>query len=134
MSGTETRTPQDEWVWRTFGFDPRAPAGPGDGAKGQAAWTEARSAVVSTLDELARAIAAMKNPLGDKAIILVRSISANLTAAPSSRREVQELRRYLETDSVIDDAELPNGFGIEVRIRAPLLHALDLLDRSLPAS
>jgi hypothetical protein len=70
------------------------------------------------------AIHRMADPEGDAAIILVRSIAANLTEKPTTASQIQELQHYLETDEVIEDAEAPNGFGIQVRIRQPLLASL----------
>ncbi len=135
MSGTGTRSLEDDWVLAAFGIDPSSlpsatqPATAGDGATG---WADARATVLQSLKSLENAIKAMKNPLGDKAIILVKSIAANLTAAPSTHEQVAELRRYLESDSVIGDAEAPNGFGIQVKIRAPLLASLATLEQGLP--
>ena len=119
------------WLQRVLGIGGAAPAASLE--SGLQAWAQARSAVVASLKSLERAIRAMKDPMGDKAVILVRSIAANLTQEPRSRQSVAELRRYLASDSVIDDAELPNGFGISVRIRAPLTAALDALEPALSA-
>jgi hypothetical protein len=96
-------------------------------------WAQRRADALSALKRLEAAIRAMKHPAGDAAIILVKAVAANLTAVPDTKGKVAELRRYLATDAIIDDAELPNGFGIEVKIRAPLTGALDALDRALPA-
>jgi hypothetical protein len=63
-----------------------------------------------------------------EAVILLRAIAANLTEEPSTPQQLAELRRYLETDDVIEEAEEPNGFGIEVSLRAPLLEALSALE------
>jgi hypothetical protein len=43
---------------------------------------------------------------------------------PATPQQMAELEQYLKTDSVITDAEAPNGFGIKIDIRAPLLDAL----------
>jgi len=129
----DDRAARDAWVQRVLGV---APGGGAAGAGLPAAlaqWRDRRADVVGTLRSLEAAIRAMKHPRGDGAIILVRAISANLTAVPESPRQVAELRRYLETDDIIDDAELENGFGIPVRIRAPLLPALAALERAMAA-
>lgn len=123
---------EDEWVLQTFGLDMRAGAN-GDGLEAaQDDWSAKRADVIKSLQALEQAIRAMKDPLSDPAIILVKSIPANLTAKPSTKQDVDELRRYLETDSVIDDAETPNGFGIPIQIKQPLLVSLSGLERALP--
>jgi len=133
MAQPGERAPRDAWVLRVLGFDPTK-ATNGSGLKpALERWAQSRAAVIGQLKQLETAIRAMNDPLADEAIILVKAISANLTAAPDSKRAVAELRRYLETDSIIDDAELENGFGITVRIRDPLIPALDALDRAMVA-
>lgn len=132
--GAGDRSAKDAWVHKVLGLDVGAAAPdaqeqqPGSGLEG---WMQARGEVIQVLRQLEAAIRAMGDPLGNQAIVLVKSISANLTAAPSDRRQVDELRRYLQSDSVIDDAETPNGFGIEVRIRQPLLGALAAMEQGL---
>jgi len=98
-----------------------------------ARWKEARAAARATLAALTAAIA--KADLADAApaIILLRAIGANLTEEPATAQQRAELRRYLEDDDIIDDAESPNGYGIEVSLRDPLLDALDDLDAAASA-
>ena len=64
------------------------------------------------------------HPKKDAAIILVRAIRANLTEAPGTPQQVDELERYLKTDAIIVAAETPNVFGIQIALRTPLLQAL----------
>lgn len=66
----------------------------------------------------------MDDPDGDEAIILVKAIQANLTETPATLRQVEELERYITTDDIVTDAEAPNGFGVKVELRTPLLAAL----------
>ena len=131
------RAVQAEWVHRVLGIDPAGSSGGSGGGGGVKAaldrWTASRSEVVGQLRKLESAIKGMQHPSGDRAIILVRAIIANLTPAPDSKRSVAELRRYIETDDIIDDAESQNGFGIDIRIREPLLPVLEALDRSIAA-
>jgi hypothetical protein len=116
-------TEQWAWVSRVFGV---APTGGGGGAgAGLAAWQTARSTAISTLNKLADAVKTLDIPEATEAVILLRAIRANLTEAPTTSRQIAELRRYLTTDEIITDAQDPNGFGIEVRLREPLLAALD---------
>ena len=136
MGQADQPQPGDAWVLRFLGIDPRAGTGGGGGGgtlpDALARWSRERAEVLGQLKDLELAIRVMGDPLGDAAIVLVRAISANLTERPDSKNRVAELRRYLTTDSIIDDAELENGFGIDVRIRAPLLPVLDALDRVVP--
>lgn len=129
----DAKRARDSWLSKVLGFDAPGRAAGGGLKAAQAQWAQSRGDVLGQLQALEKAIRAMEHPQGDPAIILVRAISANLTASLADKRSVAELRRYLETDSIIDDAELPNGFGIEVSIRAPLTQALDALDRELVA-
>jgi hypothetical protein len=73
----------------------------------------------------------MRHPKGDKAVIEVMSISANLTKEPNSKAQLNELRRYLTSDDVIDAVEAPNGFGIPIHIRKILMPVIDLLDQTI---
>jgi hypothetical protein len=112
---------------------PSAPASTDAHASALAQWQTARAAVVAQLGKLCNAIKATRDPQADPAIILVRAIQANLSTEPDSLRSVAELERYLRTDDIIDEAESPNGFGIRVAIREPLLGALDALKQQLRA-
>jgi hypothetical protein len=95
-------------------------------------WTAARGKVINDLKALEKAIREMKDPDGDEAIILVKAIQANLTARPENAKAVQELERYISTDEIITEAEEPNGFGLKIAIRGPLLPALAALRSALP--
>ena len=88
-------------------------------------WRAARATAIASLTALEAAVRGMDVPERGEAIILLRAIRANLTAEPATPQQVAELRRYIATDDIIAEAEDPNGFGIEVNLRAPLLAALD---------
>lgn len=109
----------------------KAPAGPDARAAALADWQARRTPVVESLKRLENAIRAMRDPEGDAAIVLVRAIQANLSPAPATLQAVAELERYLDTDDIIAEAEAPNGFGIPIRIRAPLRPALAALRAAL---
>lgn len=115
-----------DWVRRVLAIE-LAPPGSGqpEAGEGLAAWRQARSAAVTSLNALADAVGKLDIPEAPAAMILLRSVRANLTEAPTTPRQIAELRRYLQNDDVIDEAEHPNGFGITVSLRAPLLAALD---------
>jgi hypothetical protein len=121
--------PRDGWVLHVLGIDVRS-AGALDGAAppAMAGWKAARGKAVETLRALAGAVDKMDYLDAPEAVILLRAIAANLTEEPSTPQQLAELRRYLETDDVIEEAEEPNGFGIEVSLRAPLLEALSALE------
>jgi hypothetical protein len=94
-------------------------------------WAEARAEILASLKRLEGSIRAMRHPKGDKAVIEVMSISANLTKEPNSKAQLNELRRYLTSDDVIDAVEAPNGFGIPIHIRKILMPVIDLLDQTI---
>ncbi len=89
-----------------------------------AGWQAARATAMTSLRALEAAVRRMDVPERDRAVILLRAIQANLTEAPTTPRQVAELQRYIETDDIIAEAEDPNGFGITVALRRPLLAAL----------
>ena len=115
------------WVTRVLGVAVSAGgAGAGSGqVRGLDVWQAARTKAIGTLTALEAAFRKMDEPEVDDAVILLRAIRANLTEAPATWRQVDELRRYLSEDDIIDDAEEPNGLGVIVLLREPLLAALD---------
>jgi len=135
MSDAGNRSSKDDWVSRVLGVAVKAdrPVAPASRTRAAEQWGTARGAVLATLKDLETSIRSMNDPLSDDAIILVKAIAANLTAAPQTPQQIGELKRYLQTDPIIDDAESPNGFGIEVRIRGPLMSALVAMEQSMAA-
>jgi hypothetical protein len=139
MSDTGNRSPQDAWVSRVPGVDRKTnrsaatPAPPPSRVRAAEHRRHARESVLATLKDLETSIRSMNDPLGTDAIILVKAISHNLTVAPRTSQQIGELKRYLQTDPIIDDGESPNGFGIDVQIRAPLMAALLTLEQSMAA-
>lgn len=116
------------WVLRVLGVDVAGPPIPDGQAAGEPrgmdAWLAAREAAVAALRQLEDAFRAMDEPEVPKAIMLLRSVSANLTMRPATRRQVDELRSYIEQESTISEAEMDNRFGFVVSLRRPLLAAL----------
>ena len=98
-----------------------------------ASWSAARTQAISALNAVVAEVSKMDFVDAPAAIILLRAIAANLTEAPATRAQVDELRRYLNEDENVAEAEEPNGFGIELALRAPLLAALDGVAAGLPA-
>jgi hypothetical protein len=125
---------REAWVKDVLDVDlPEGQSGADALAAAQQGWAATRASVIATLRRLEGAIRAMKDPLSTPAIILIKSITMNLTAQPATKQQVAELRRYVETDTILEDAEEPNGFGIAVDIRKPLAAALAALDKAMPA-
>ena len=120
---------QNAWMERVLGVAFGSDSG-GSGAL--AGWQRARADAVAQLRKLGRAIEAVDDPEAKPAIILIEAIVKNLTPQPSNRRAVAELNRYLSTDDIITEAEMPNGFGMKVVLREPLLRALVPLASELP--
>ena len=120
---------KDAWVERVLGITLAKPVTNGDAGKAAMdGWRIARASAIASLDGLARAVAAANLVDADKTVMLLRAIRANLTESPETPRQIDELRNYLEEDDVIDAAETPNGYGIEINLRDPLLDALDALE------
>ena len=120
---------KNEWMGRVLGVAFGADSG---GGAALAAWQHARADAVAQLRKLGRAIEAVNDPEASSAIILIEAIVKNLTSKPADRRAVAELNRYLSTDDIITEAERPNGFGMKVALREPLLRALVPLASELP--
>ena len=126
------------WVLRVLGVDVDGPdAGLHDPRNDEAVplveppvldamtgWVVARAGAVASLQSLEQAFRGSGDPDADAGIILLRAIRANLTPEPAEARQVAELEAYLGTDDIIAEAEVPNGFGVEVSLRVPLLAAL----------
>ena len=135
MSEAAGQSVKYAWVQRVLGVEVKRTGNGASSAHDKAMqnWTSARKVVLASLSSLEKFIRAMNDPLSNDAIILLKAISANLTAVPETPRQIDELKRYLQTDSIIDDAEIPNGFGIDVEIREPLMSALLQIEQSVTA-
>jgi hypothetical protein len=90
-------------------------------------WDTARGAAIGELEQLGNAVEAYDHPQAAEAAIHIRAVRANLTPKPDTLQKVQELEAYLESDTIIAETEQPNGFGITVSLRQPLLAALSKL-------
>lgn len=123
---------QSEWIGRVLGVVD-ATASPTVPGPGLAVWQREREAAIGRLKELSAAIAASGDVEARDAIVLVQAIVKNLAAKPDGPRAVAELERWLRTDDILDDAEAPNPFGIELNVRAPLLGALAQLGADFSA-
>ena len=129
MSDNGSAGVRDGWIERVLGVRIGGTTANGDKPKsGMEGWRAARAGAIASLDGLAGAVAAAKLVDADKTVMLLRAIRANLTEAPETSQQIDELRRYLEDDDVIDAAESPNGYGIKISLRDPLLDALDALE------
>ncbi len=98
----------------------------------RAAWRTGRATAVGQLTKVRDAIKAIKYDDGIKAVILLDSIIKNLTPEPADRRAVEELRRYLATDDVIDRAHELTAFGVAIDFKEKLLKVLATLNECLP--
>jgi hypothetical protein len=136
MSG---RSEQNEWLQRVLGVGGPSSSSVSTATESDddqlqnalAGWTKVRTKAMGSLRALEGAIRGMNHPAGDKAIILVKAITANLTETPDTKNRIAELRKYLQTDRIIEEAEEPNGFGINVDLREPLLEALEEVEWAL---
>lgn len=99
---------------------------PVDEALGQ--WKAQRTLAVGRLKAVAAKIASAKHASSAKAIIEIQAVMKNLTAEPSTLQQVEELRRYLNADDVVQDVcELAED------IRTPLMQVLDRMKAELQA-
>jgi hypothetical protein len=96
-----------------------------------AAWQNARAAAVTQLRNLGAAIKSAQDPDADQALIAIEAVAKNLTESPATAKSLQELERYIQTDEVVAEAELPNPFGVAISLRAPLIAALAALKTQL---
>jgi hypothetical protein len=96
-------------------------------------WQTARGAAIAKLQELANAIKGYDHPESGQAFAKCRAVQSNLTAKPETLQSVSELEEYLDSDQVVATVEEPNGFGITVALRKPLLDALSKLKALLSA-
>jgi hypothetical protein len=69
---------------------------------------------------LSATLGATDEPEAPMLIELLQAIIKNLMRQPTTRQNVTELERYLQTDEIIADAKTPNPFGIEITLRKPL--------------
>jgi hypothetical protein len=121
------------WLERVLGLRVPPASDRATSGKAMVGWTSARATALASLKALEGAYRGMKHPLSDRAIILVRAIQANLTAEPGTPAQVKELESYLVGDRIIAEAESPNGFGFEVKLRVPLMAALAALKQEQAA-
>ena len=141
VSGSDQNA-RDAWIERVLGIQVPGPAAAASAANtsatassaanpAQAAWTAARAQALAGLAALEAAVKGSPHPGRDKAVIILRALRANLIEMPGTLQQVAELRRYLATDDIVDAAETPNVFGVQLRLRVPLLGALDALHAHL---
>jgi hypothetical protein len=89
-------------------------------------WTAARNKVVADVRAVAAAIAATKDPEAQKPLIELYSIIKQLPEKLESPQTIAEVERYLRDDDIVQAAETcPPIFGT-LRIREPLLKALEI--------
>jgi hypothetical protein len=112
-----------------------SPAAPATKAEALAAalaqWKKVRSEIFTNLRALGKAIAETQDPDAAEAIIKIRSLLAQIPETPDNPSTVAEVRRYLETDDIIDDIETPNPFDLKINIKAPLLPILTQITNTL---
>jgi hypothetical protein len=110
------------WVERVLGLRLQ-PVSATDGAA-MKLWQAERANAVANLRALANEIVKAGDPEARRAVILLQAIIKNLTPMPDSLQSVAELERYLTDDDIIVDADQPNPFGVDLKLRAALLPAL----------
>jgi len=142
-------TPEQEAAAEKLGAAEESEGQPSEGAEGPAptgqapsgalgtalaGWQSARQTAIASLKQLLKAIVQAKDPEANAAIIQVDAMMKNLTAEPKTPQQVADLEKYLGTDDVVAEVELPNPFGVTVAVRAPLLAALTPLKQAVGSS
>ncbi|WP_077035918.1 hypothetical protein [Pelomonas sp. KK5] len=89
------------------------------GDHAMAAWTAAREQAIAALKEVAKEIAAARDPEAAKAVMQIQAVMKNLSAEPREPARLKELVQYLDQDDVVLDV---SEFATD--IRTPLLKAL----------
>jgi hypothetical protein len=102
--------------------------GGADAGKALDAWKASRAKAVTSLKAVATQVAGAKHASSAKAILELQAVIKNLTEAPSTVQQVQDLERWLKDDDVVADVcELAED------IRTPLLGALGKLRDAIAA-
>jgi hypothetical protein len=122
---------QWDWVRRVLNL-PMEQSASVAGASPIEQWQAARRLVIGQIGALMRAIEAEGDPNGARAVILLRAVAANLTAAPDARG-VERLTGFIDADDIVAAADAPNRFGITLGLRSQLKPALDVLRDSAEA-
>lgn len=97
------------------------------------AWQAARATVIQALLQLEARIQASGHKDAGKAVVEIKSIVANLTAKPNSKKQVDDLEHYISGDAVIADIESPNPYNIKIELRTTLTARLSALKEELAA-
>ncbi len=106
-----------------------------DGAVGEGLkqWQSAAQRARFQVRRLQTAIRLIEHTTSPEVVDLLDEVVEELETDPASRVEAETLLAYIRTDDVVARAEEPNPFGVEVKIREPLLTALERLRNELPA-
>ena len=92
-------------------------------------WKSRRAAAVSKLKDVAGKIAAAKHASSGKAILEIQAVMKNLPAEPATLQQVNETRKWLSTDDVVNDV-----CDLVADVRTPLLVPLERMHALLKAA
>ena len=128
----ETTDPKQDWITHFLGY--KFAAGGGDGlADALEVWQSARAKVVQQLTSLAIAIKQGTDPGKDGAVADIAALIKNIAPQPATLAAVEELESYLNSEDLIDAAEIPSIYAPPLSVRAPLLTTLGQVKRALGA-
>jgi hypothetical protein len=102
-------------------------------ARALASWRKAVGRSVSQLEQLRKAVEAVRDPDARAIAGILSGIANRLQVDVGSASAVKELQTYLRDDRNVAAAEADNPFGIVVKLRELLLQALGGMSRA-PAS
>jgi hypothetical protein len=127
-----TTDPKQDWIASVLGYKFAA----GDSvvlAESLAVWQSARTKVVQQLTGMAVAIKRGTDPDKDGAVADIAALIKNITPRPATSAVVKELESYLNSEDLVDAAEIPSMYAPPLNVRAPLLAALGQVKRALGA-
>jgi hypothetical protein len=127
-----TTDPKQDWVTRVLGY--KFTAGRGDRlAEALEVWQSARAKVVQQLTRLAVAIKQGTDPDKNGAVADIAALIKNITPQPATLAAAKELESYLNSEDLIDAAEIHSIYAPPLGVRAPLLAALGQVKHELSA-
>ncbi len=91
---------------------------------GLKAWQQAAQKARYQVRRLQLALKLIEHQTAPEVVEILDGLVSELEKDPISLAEAAALEKFLQSDDRIDSAETPNPFGVEVRLREPLLAAL----------
>jgi hypothetical protein len=94
---------------------------------GAVGWQKAKIETINQIRQLQTALVKTKRPGALQIARMLESVPKGLEIHPDSEENLKALETYIATDNIINKAEKPNPWGIQIAIREPLMKALERL-------